>query len=61
MMFRSSTPVRFNSSRVSREGGKGWLMLSESARLLRGGERVLYLDFEDTAPSIVARLLALGG
>jgi hypothetical protein len=42
------------------ESGKGWLMLSVTADLLRAGERVLYLDFEDSPASIVGRLLALG-
>ena len=42
------------------ESGKTWVALAESARLIEAGERVLYLDFEDGANSIVARLLALG-
>lgn len=42
------------------ESGKGWLALSETARLLTAGENVLYLDFEDAPASIVTRLLGLG-
>jgi hypothetical protein len=32
----------------------------ESVQLIERGERVLYLDFETAAPSVVERLLALG-
>ena len=42
------------------ESGKGWLALHASAERLKVGESVLYLDFEDTAASIVRRLLNLG-
>ena len=42
------------------EAGKGWLTANESVRVITDGAHVLYLDFEDTAPSIVGRLLALG-
>ena len=42
------------------ESGKSWLLLAAVAEELTAGHAVLYLDFEDTAGSIVARLLALG-
>lgn len=42
------------------ESGKGWIALSESARVITNDERVLYIDFEDTPSSVVQRLLALG-
>jgi hypothetical protein len=42
------------------ETGKGWLVLRACAERLRLGEHVLYIDFEDTAAGIVARLRALG-
>lgn len=42
------------------ESGKGWIALACAAELLRDGARVLLLDFEDAAPNIVTRLLALG-
>ncbi len=41
------------------ESGKTWILLGESARLIEAGERVLYLDFEDTPANVVSRLLAL--
>lgn len=42
------------------ETGKGWLVLRACAERLRLHEHVLYIDFEDTAAGIVARLRALG-
>jgi len=42
------------------ESGKSWLVQHESVQLIERGERVLYLDFETAAPSVVERLLALG-
>jgi len=42
------------------ESCKGWLALHAAAGCLAAGEPVLYVDFEDTAASVVARLLALG-
>ncbi|HWF31958.1 MAG TPA: AAA family ATPase [Solirubrobacteraceae bacterium] len=42
------------------ESGKGWLALAETVRIIRSGDRVLYIDFEDCAPNVVGRLLALG-
>jgi AAA domain len=41
------------------ESCKGWITLAASAPIL-ATDAVLYLDFEDTPASIVARLLALG-
>lgn len=37
-----------------------WLLLAAVVQQLELGHAVLYLDFEDTADSVVARLLALG-
>jgi hypothetical protein len=42
------------------ESGKSLIIQAEAARLLAAGERVLYLDYESDAPSIVGRLLAMG-
>jgi AAA domain len=42
------------------ESCKGWIALAAAAELIEAGEPVLYMDFEDTAASIVSRLLALG-
>jgi AAA domain len=42
------------------ESVKGWLALVTSAERMALGEHVLYIDFEDTAATAVARLRALG-
>ncbi len=42
------------------ESCKGWLAVYASAERLASHEHVLYVDFEDTAATIVARLIALG-
>ena len=42
------------------EAGKGWLALYGCAERIASGERVLYLDFEDTEEGIVERLEAFG-
>lgn len=42
------------------EAGKGWLACHACAERLRAGEAAVYFDFEDTATTIVSRLLALG-
>jgi hypothetical protein len=42
------------------EACKGWLALAATAEVLKAGERVLYVDFEDTPASIAGRLKALG-
>ncbi len=42
------------------ESCKGWLALLAVAQLLDRRERVVYIDFEDSEASIVARLRALG-
>jgi hypothetical protein len=42
------------------EACKGWLALGACQEALEAGERVTYVDFEDTASSVVGRLVALG-
>lgn len=42
------------------ESGKSWAALVACVQVIRAGGRVLYLDFEDTAATVVTRLLALG-
>lgn len=42
------------------ESGKTWIALLACAQALQAGQRVLYLDFEDTASGIISRLRALG-
>ena len=42
------------------ESCKGWLALAAVAECIDAAELVVYLDYEDTAQNIVARLVALG-
>lgn len=42
------------------ESGKTWAALIACVQIVRDGGHVLYLDFEDTADTVVTRLLALG-
>jgi KaiC/GvpD/RAD55 family RecA-like ATPase len=42
------------------EACKGWISLHAAAECLSDGGRVLLVDFEDSAPSVVGRLLAIG-
>ena len=42
------------------ESGKTWIALQAVTQALARGQRVLYMDFEDTAPGIVSRLKSLG-
>lgn len=42
------------------ESGKSWAALLACVQVIGAGGHVLYLDFEDTAPTVVTRLLALG-
>jgi hypothetical protein len=42
------------------ESCKGWLALYAAVSMIEIGGAVLYVDFEDGAPAIIGRLLALG-
>ncbi|MEU9068317.1 AAA family ATPase [Streptomyces sp. NPDC048306] len=42
------------------EGGKTWFALMAVAAELAAGNAVVFIDFEDDAPGVVGRLLALG-
>lgn len=42
------------------EGGKTWFALMVVASELSAGNAVVFIDFEDDAPGVVGRLLALG-
>lgn len=42
------------------EGGKTWFALLAVAYELKAGNGVVFIDFEDDAPGVVGRLLALG-
>lgn len=51
---------RVNSLVGEPESGKSWVALLACVQAMTDGENVLFLDFEDTAASVVMRLLALG-
>jgi hypothetical protein len=53
-------PGELHSFAAEPESGKTWLLLAETARLIAMGARVLFVDFEDSAANVVARLLAVG-
>lgn len=53
-------PGELHSLAGEPESGKGWIACSEAARVMTEGGRVMYIDFEDTAPSVLSRLIALG-
>jgi hypothetical protein len=53
-------PGRVHSAVGESEGGKTWFALLAALCELRVGNNVVYLDFEDDAPGVVGRLLALG-
>jgi hypothetical protein len=42
------------------ESGKSWIAQCETVRLIKLGERVLFLDFENDVRSVVSRFRALG-
>lgn len=42
------------------ESGKSWAALLACVQTVNAGQPVLYIDFEDTAPTVVHRLVALG-
>lgn len=53
-------PGRLHSFHGESESGKSLVAQAEAARLLAEGERVLFLDFESDAATVVPRLIALG-
>lgn len=53
-------PGRMHSVVGESEGGKTWFALMAVASELAAGNAVVFLDFEDDAPGVVGRLLALG-
>lgn len=42
------------------ESGKTWLTLLAALQLLEAGDNVVFIDFEDRADRVIARLMALG-
>jgi hypothetical protein len=62
---RSDGPALFYAGKTHNVQGepescKGWFVLTAAAEVLASDRPVVYLDFEDDAPSVVGRLLALG-
>jgi AAA domain len=53
-------PGRVHALNAEPEAGKTWLALKACDERLLNHETVLYIDFEDSAPSIVSRLRSLG-
>ena len=53
-------PARNHALFAEPEAGKGWFGLHAAKERLTAGEHVAYFDFEDTAATVVGRLLALG-
>ena len=53
-------PARVHGIHAEPEALKSWLALLACKECLNAGLRVGYIDFEDSAASIVARLLAMG-
>lgn len=53
-------PGRSHSVHGESESGKSLLMQALAAKLITDGQRVLYLDYEDTALSVIGRLRAMG-
>ncbi|MFD7996283.1 AAA family ATPase [Streptomyces mexicanus] len=53
-------PGRMHSVVGESEGGKTWFALMVVASELAAGHAVVFIDFEDDAPGVVGRLLALG-
>ncbi|MFE1127747.1 MULTISPECIES: AAA family ATPase [unclassified Streptomyces] len=53
-------PGRMHSIVGESEGGKTWFALLAVAGELAAGNAVVFIDFEDDAPGVVGRLLALG-
>jgi hypothetical protein len=53
-------PGRVHSVIGESEGGKTWFALLAVCSELAAGRSVVFIDFEDDAPGVVGRLLALG-
>jgi len=53
-------PGKLHSLSGEPESGKGWVAMYACAERMAAGERVLYLDFEDSAATALGRLRALG-
>jgi hypothetical protein len=53
-------PGKIHSLYGEPESGKSFVALAEAARLLRPGGRVIYLDYESDAATVVGRLRGLG-
>lgn len=53
-------PGKLHTLQGESESGKTWLALHAAAQVLNGGGRVVYIDYEDSAQTLVERLLALG-
>jgi hypothetical protein len=53
-------PGLLHSVHGESESGKSWIIQAETVRLVKSGEKVLFLDFENDARTVVHRFMALG-
>lgn len=64
LAVESSSPLfyreRINSLFGESGGGKTWVALAAIAEVVRGGQRALFIDWEDNANGIAERLVLLG-
>lgn len=65
LLARTDGPCLLHRSKIHNligepESGKGWLALLASVERIHTGELVVYIDFEDTAATLVGRLQHLG-
>lgn len=54
-------PGRVNGIQGESEAGKSWVALISSLVEINRGNRVVYIDFEDSEEGVVSRLLLIGG
>lgn len=65
VLKRSDGPGLLSAGKLHTVAGeteslKSWLVLIAAAQEVNAGEHVVFVDYEDSAPSVVGRLLALG-
>jgi hypothetical protein len=53
-------PGKVHAINAESESGKTWMALDACAERMLQGEHVVFIDFEDSAASVVGRLVALG-
>ena len=56
LLYRGRVNTLFGES----GGGKSWIAMLAAAQVIADGGRALYIDFEDYAPAVLNRMIALG-